>query len=260
MKTTQLVRTLLVMGAFASALPPTNAAEIISNGGFESAFTGWTRADQSGSDGTFFLQTGTASPVNGDPVAAPPGPTHAAMTDAQGPGTHVLYQDFLVSSPVASALLSFDAFLGNRAGAFFVPNPASLDFAAAAFNQQARVDILLGAASAFSVAGGDVLLNLWQTNPGDPLVSGYSAHAVEIAALLDAHLNTPLRLRWAETDNVSTFQFGVDNVSLLTSPVPEPSSWASGSMGVLLGGAYLGLRRRKNLPVTSVPIGNVISA
>ena len=76
----------------------------------------WTRADQLGSDGTFSLQAGTLSPVNGDPVPAPPGGTYAAMTDAQGPGSHVLYQDFVVSA--SSATLSFDLFIGNRADAF----------------------------------------------------------------------------------------------------------------------------------------------
>jgi len=59
---------------------------VITNGGFESGFTGWTRADQTGSDGTFFLQTGTSSPVNSDPVPAPPQGVNAAMTDAGGPG------------------------------------------------------------------------------------------------------------------------------------------------------------------------------
>src|SRR3954469_10274990 len=91
-------------------------AVVIVNGGFESGFTGWTRADQLGSEGTFFLQTGTASPVNGDPVPAPPDGTFAAMTDAQGPGSHVLYQDFVVPVGVSTATLSFDWFVGNRAG------------------------------------------------------------------------------------------------------------------------------------------------
>src|SRR5688572_13540257 len=73
-------------------------ADLISNGGFESGFSDWTRVDQVGSDGTFHLQSGTASPVNGDAVPAPPGGSTAAMTDAQGPGAHVLYQIFTVSS------------------------------------------------------------------------------------------------------------------------------------------------------------------
>ena len=71
------------------------------------------------------------------------------MTDAQGPGSHVLYQDFIVPLLVASATLDFDLFVGNRAGVFV--SPASLDFSTPALNQQARVDILRGGADPFSV-------------------------------------------------------------------------------------------------------------
>lgn len=196
-------------------------AAFINNGGFESGFSNWTRMDQLGSEGTFAIQTGTVSPVNGDPVPAPPGGTAAAMTDAQGPGSHVLYQDFTVTAPVPVATLLFDVFIGNRAGTFFSPN--TLDFSTPTLNQQARVDLLLASAAPFSVASGDVLLNLFHTNPGDPAVSGYTLHTVDITSVLNSHLGTPLRLRFAETDNVFTFQMGVDNVDVALSAVPEPS-------------------------------------
>ena len=147
------------------ALSSPAMAGLITNGGFESGFSSWTRTDQLGSEGTFALQTGTTSPVNGDPVPAPPGGTTAAMTDAQGPGSHVLSQSFTVSAPVLAAMLRFDVFVGNRAGMFV--SPSTLDFSTPALNQQARVDILLGSAGAFSVLPADVLLNAFQTNPGD---------------------------------------------------------------------------------------------
>src|SRR5262245_46063459 len=140
-----------------------SAAALITNGGFETGFSGWTRADALGSDGTFALQTGTTSPVNGDSVPAPSQGITAAMTDAQGPGAHVLYQDFLVPVSLTSAQLEFDLFIGNRAGAFYTPTPATLDFGGTALNQQARVDILRGGTNAFSVAAADVLFNVYQT-------------------------------------------------------------------------------------------------
>jgi hypothetical protein len=207
------------------------AASII-NGGFESGFAGWTRADQVGSEGTFALQTGTASPVNGTAVPAPPGGSTAAMSDAQGPGSHVLYQTFTVTAPVPQTALSFDLFIGNRAPAFFTPN--SLDFATPTLNQQARVDILAGGADPFSMLAADVLMNVFQTASGDALVSGYSHYTSDITALLNSHLNTPLTLRFAETDNVFTFQFGVDNVDIQEAAVPEPSSMWLLMAGVLL--------------------------
>ena len=119
----------LVVASSVHALP------VIQNGGFESGFAFWTKADQLGSDGTFALQTGTLSPVNSDTVPAPPEGTLAAMTDSQGPGSHVLYQDFVATPD--SATLSFALFLGNRDTDFFTP--ASLDFSTPDLNQQARV-------------------------------------------------------------------------------------------------------------------------
>ena len=210
-------------------------AASITNGGFESGFAGWTRADQLGSEGTFALQTGTASPVNGTAVPAPPGGSTAVMTDAQGPGSHVLYQNFMATAPVPQVTLTFDLFIGNRASAFYTPN--TLDFATPTLNQQARVDILAGGADPFSVSAADVLVSVFQTSTGDALVSGYSHHSSDITALLNGHLNTPLILRFAETDNVLTFQFGVDNVDIQETAgavIPEPSS-----IWLLMAGALL---------------------
>ncbi len=217
-----------------------HATPLITNGGFESGFAGWTRVDALGSDGTFFLQTGTTSPVNNDPVPPPPEGTQAAMSDGGAAGSHVLYQDFVVPSSAGSAALSFDLFIGNRASDFFNPSPASLDFGINAFNQQARVDILLVGTDPLSVAGTDVLLNVFQTNPGDPLVSGYTTYTANLSSLLAAYAGQTLRLRFAETDNVFSFQLGVDNVNLT---VPEPTSILLLSTG--LGGLLLTTRRRK---------------
>lgn len=238
MRTIGQIRMLTCTAALVMALgaaAPARAVPLITNGGFEAGFIGWTRVDALGSEGTFFLQSGTASPVNGDPVPAPPGGTTAAMTDAQGPGSHVLYQDFVVPASPGSAVLTFDLFIGNRADAFFTPSPASLDFSTPALNQQARVDILLAGTDPFSVSPSDVLLPLLQTNPGDPLISGYTSHSTDLTALLAASAGQTLRLRFAETDNVFIFQLGVDNVSLETQAVPEPGTW------LLLGAGLAGL-------------------
>src|SRR5438045_2245476 len=213
--------TVLTVAAVVLGLPTASsvhAVPVISNGGFEAGLTSWTTVDQFGSEGTFFSQSGSLSPVSGDPVPSPPEGTKAAMTDAQGPGSHVLYQDF-VATPDA-ATLSFALFIGNRASQFAMP--ASLDFSTPTLNQQARVDILKNTADPFSVAAGDVLLNLYQTKVGDPLISGYNTFTTDISALLAAHAGEILRLRFAEADNIFTFQLGVDNVRI--GPIPEPPS------------------------------------
>jgi hypothetical protein len=241
MKTFFALRTFSISATLICAMCLQVSAAVITNGGFESGFAGWTIMNQVGSDGTFLLQTGTASPVTGDPVPAPPGGTTAAMTDAQGPGSHVLFQSFIFNAPVTAATLGFDVFVGNRADRFATPN--TLDFSTPALNQQARVDILAPGADPFSVAAADVLLNAFQTNVGDPLVFGYTHRAVDITALVNANLNTPLTLRFAETDNILTFQFGVDNVDIVTQEVPEPATWAT-CIGAMLGLACLRRARR----------------
>jgi hypothetical protein len=221
-----------------SLATPANAISLILNGGFESGFTSWTRADQLGSEGTFSLQTGTLSPVNGDPVPAPPQGLSAAMTDAFGPGSHVLYQDFVV--PSEGALLSFSLFIGNRADRFVTP--ATLAFDTTALNQQARVDIMRSGTGAFSVAAADIAQNLFQTTVGAPLVSGYTNFSFDLTSLFAANVGQTLRLRFAETDNLMQFQFGVDNVSLETvSAVPEPQSIQLIGTGLLV---FLAIRRR----------------
>jgi hypothetical protein len=154
------------------------------------------------------------------------------MTDAEGPGSHVLYQDFVVPALLpAPFIASFSLFLNNGAPDFFVAD--HLDFATPALNQQARVDIMTTTADPFSVAPGDVLQNLYQSRPGDPLVAGYTTFQTGVTAVLQAHAGQTLRLRFAEVDNVFTFNLGVDNVDVAV--IPEPSTW------ILITGALLGI-------------------
>ena len=228
------------------AVQPAAAAPTLINGGFESGFAGWTRADQLGSEGTFAAQSGTTSPENGDPVPAPPEGVNAAMTDALGPGSHVLYQDFVVTP--GPATLSFALFIGNRAVFFATPSATAvgLDFSTPALNQQARVDIMDAAADPFSVAPGDVLLNLYQTAFGDQLVSGYTTITQDLSSLFATNVGQTLRLRFAETDNLAPFQLGVDSVRFDNGTVPEPASallFGAGLLALLASGPRIRSRR-----------------
>ncbi|MFO0957480.1 MAG: PEP-CTERM sorting domain-containing protein [Isosphaeraceae bacterium] len=230
----------LLASLVAAASPARGDVQLISNGGFETGLSGWSRSDQLGSEGSFFLQSGSASPVTLLPVPPPPGGTFAAMTDAEGGGSHVLYQDFLVPTTAVGGVLRFSLYVGNQANAFFTPG--TLDWATPTLNQQARVDILAAGTDPFSVATPGVLLNVFQTRVGDPLVSGYTNYTVDVSALLAAQAGRTLRLRFAEVDNVSLFQFGVDNVSLIAA-VPEPSSIVLAGLG-LAGVAAVACRRK----------------
>lgn len=142
------------------------------------------------------------------------------MTDQFSPGSHVLYQDFVVPVGVSSATLTFERFVQNAAT--FVNGAQGLDFTGAP-NQQARVDILLASASPFSVTAGDVLQNVFQTNPGDPAMSGYTTVSADLTSVFASRGGQTLRLRFAEVDNQLFFNFGVDNVSLNVNAVPAPS-------------------------------------
>jgi hypothetical protein len=242
MKTPPLLRPSFCLAALASALVVVPArASLLVNGGFESGLASWTALDQVGSEGSFTPQTGTESPVNALPVPAPPEGTMAAMTDAFGPGSHVLYQDFQVPSGLTAASLSFALFVQNSADDYYAPD--HLDFGTPDLNQQARVDILSSAADPFSLASGDILLNLFRTLPGDPLVDGYSSYQFDILALLQAHEGQSLRLRFAEVDNVFLFNLGVDDVRL--EAIPEPAGWA---VCLAAGCLVAGLVRRRMAP------------
>src|SRR3712207_425059 len=94
---------------------PADCANLVQNGSFESGLSGWTVANQLGSDGSFFAQTGSASPVNANPVAPPPDGLSAAMTDAQAGGSHVLFQDITIPTGLASGTVSFSLYLNNMA-------------------------------------------------------------------------------------------------------------------------------------------------
>jgi hypothetical protein len=220
---------------FAACLTITaEAQQLITNGSFESGFTGWTRTDQVGSDSTWLLQNGTVTPVNSFTVPAPPGGTNAAMTDAAGPGAHLLYQDFVVPLTMSVATLSFDVYLNNHASAFF--SPATLDFSTPTLNQQFRVDVITTAANPFSVTVADVLMSVYGTQPGNPLVAGYNSLTFDLSALFAAHPGETLRLRFAEVDNINFFNVGVDRVSIM---IPEPGTvsllvFGAGTLGGLL--------------------------
>ena len=242
--------TLLIVGAWGSQAN----AQILTNGGFESGFTGWTRADQVGGDGTFAIQTGLVSPVNGFAVPAPPQGIRAAMTDSGGPGSHILYQNFVVPVSVGSATISFSLFINS--GDIFVTK-SNLNFGETNtagvqnLNQQVRVDILRGTVfDPFStvVSNTDVLLNLFQTTSASPLVSGYNSIQTNVTSLFQANAGQTLRIRFAEVDNIAPLNAGVDAVSVTVAPAPEPSSLLLAGSGAL---AAFGLTRRRRRIIPS---------
>lgn len=231
----------------------TARAGIIVNGGFElndgvNSFTAWTVAVQPGGQNNWWAQTGTNAPVNVFTVPAPPELQFAAMTDGPGPSSEALLQSFTVPLSATAVDLSFDYFILNPNSDFIAPD--SLDFTAGG-NQQARVDILTAGAGAFDLDSA-VVLNVLQTNPGDPngtAATGYTSFSLDVTASLTP--GATYQLRFAEVDTQGQLLFGVDNVQINgapvdgdPSPVPEPGNLLLVATGVL----GLGWFRRRNRP------------
>ncbi len=144
---------------------PTPRTCIFANGDFETnSFAGWTVFNQAGGSGSWFTYTGNTSPLSNLTISSPPEGRFAAVTDQTGPGTHILYRD--VTVPAGTSSLSFFLYYINRSSSFVAP--PTLDYTVNP-NQQYRVDVMRTSAPIMSVASGDVLANLFITNPGAPL-------------------------------------------------------------------------------------------
>jgi hypothetical protein len=170
----------------------------------------WTVVDQGGW-GSWCNQTGT-TPPQGDcsgslvEVDAPPEGVQAAMTNQPGSGSHVLYR----CGVLASEVVSFELYINNENWDF--ANPPSLDYSVYP-NQQVRADLVTEvgiATDPFTVAPADILLNIYQTQPGDPLVSGYATVTVDASE----YVGQRVCLRFAEVDNQFFQHAGVDNVNI----------------------------------------------
>ena len=217
---------------------PGGAGGLPPNGGFEAGdLSGWTVRNQPGGLGDWFVYAGRTSPLSctfldlpaeganaattepcgqfrpGAGLAkAPPARSAPCIEAADGPGAHVLFRD-LELAPGMAHRLEFSAHYQNQAGMF--ASPSTLDFRARP-NQQYRVDVLHASADPFSLEPADVLATPFQTQPGDPPFLA----ATTISVDLTPFAGTTVRLRFAEVDNLSMFQAGVDAVRVTSGARP----------------------------------------
>ena len=95
------------------------------------------------------------------------------------PGSRILYQDIVLEAG-ANHQLSFVLYYKNQQNGAF-SSPPTLDYTASP-NQQYRVDILRPSAPITSVAPGDVLFNIFQTQPGSPNTLAPTQFTVDLTA------------------------------------------------------------------------------
>jgi Carboxypeptidase regulatory-like domain/Domain of unknown function (DUF4214) len=220
---TSAALTLFVLTSFATIA---NAQCLTTNGDFEGGtLTGWTVSTrtQVGNTGGWYNYTGITTPISSHSISAPPLGTRGAVTDQTGPSVHVLYQDVTIPAG-ASATLSFYFYYNNTLGSFLTPE--TLEAVSNTNNQQARVDIITTTANVESVAATDVLLKLYQTKAGDPVVLAPTLMSFDLSSLA----GQTVRIRFAAAVGLSFFLVGIDNVCLsttrttLTRPAPTGSN------------------------------------
>jgi hypothetical protein len=233
---------------------PAGAAEILINGNFETGnFTGWTRADRNTPAGVgtpFAISSpGTPTPVGAFPTAPnPAGGAFYAVSDSNFPGAHVLIQNFTVPAGTPNVFVSFQLFVNDQSGLGPIVDPSGLDpTTGGAFrdNQHARVDILRSGAGDFSTAAGDVVRNLYLgVDPVGNIPNPYTSYFFDLTPQLGGGAN--FRIRFAEVDNISPINVGVDNASV--NAVPEPGTFALLGGGLIALGIWLRRRLRAARP------------
>lgn len=226
----------VVFAAFFSA--DKSLAQTIVNGGFETGnFDGWTVFQQPGSGGDWFVYSGA------DPLPPPPVGNFAAFTDQIEPSSQILFQDIFVPEG-ERGLCSVIVYYNNSAEDFVIGPGLAY---ALETNQQARIDIISTDADPFTIAAG-VLLNIFQTEPGDPLTLGYTTLNFDLSPFA----GDTVRFRAAEVDNIGEFNFAIDELTcggegpVIPTQIPTLGEWGMmATAGVLGIAGLLYARRRK---------------
>jgi hypothetical protein len=212
------LRAMLVSMVVAHAAVATGV-ELVANGSFETnagggsaSFTSWTVVRENATSdvaGNFYAQTGALSPITRFEVIAPPNGTFAAMTDQNGPGRTVIYQDVAVAT-AGPVWLNLRVQILNQVDDFVVA--PTLDVSPSP-NQQVRVDVMSTAAGLWDVGAG-VLTNVFTSTPGTVLPGGYAPLSIN----LQPFAGQTVRIRIAEVDNLHGLVVGVDQVSVTSVP------------------------------------------
>ncbi|MDX6689700.1 MAG: hypothetical protein QOG15_1157 [Solirubrobacteraceae bacterium] len=217
------------------AAPAASAATLV-NGGFESGdLTGWTTSETSAGSSLWTVYSGAGPlPLSGNTVPGAIEGTYAAVTDQTNASTQILYQDVTLE-PGIKHRLNFVVYYESQAP-IAIPSPDTLDWTVAANNQQYRVDIMDPTAAVDSVAAGDVLAPVFQTQPASPLALPPTAQAFDLSPFA----GQTVRIRFAAVSNSFYLQAHVDAVSITSDGTPPETT--------ITGGPAAGSTIRDNTP------------
>ncbi|NEQ51333.1 MAG: hypothetical protein F6K11_14530 [Leptolyngbya sp. SIO3F4] len=188
-------------------------AASITNGGFNADLSGWTIVEQPGASGSWFSTEGGFSALGSQPIIAPSEGTRYVHSAQTGPTSQVLFQDIVLEADTEH-LLSFDWYAQDWSNRF--SDAGTLDFTGAD-NQHLRVDLV---STDFS--------DWFGPDSSNGLLSNILAPVAQISPVdswnsLDFDL-TPwagqsVRLAFRQVDNQLFFNAGVDDVSILSTPI-----------------------------------------
>jgi hypothetical protein len=212
--TAQLFALVGIPLAWALFTPSAQAAEVLSNGSFETGdstdwnVTGQTNANGNGF-GNWYFTMNSNGPLSGRGGEAPSDGSWQAYLDDNGSGSYVLYRDVTLPD-YGSITLHFTWWVKNEWGDF--ANPDTLDRTQRP-NQQFRVDIMDPAVPPDWTQFG-VLQNILATQPGDPRFTT----ATTVDADISAFAGQTIRLRFAGANTEHFLRVGVDSVHIVTHP------------------------------------------
>jgi hypothetical protein len=175
--------------------------ELVINGGFETGnFTGWSKLNitEGGGGGGFgnpndtYINSGTFIPNDGDGPYRPYAGNFSSVTDQNGPGSIILYQDVAIPANATSVVLTWAHMIRNQFNTFAVaPQP-----------QEYRAEIRR--------LDNNVLATAYRTEPGDPTRTDWMKQSFS----LDAFKGQTIRLAFVEEQFRNFFNLHLDNISI----------------------------------------------
>ena len=186
-----------------------NAAQILTNGSFESGLAGWTVTNSTTDGSGWFVTDQPQTPINGYPTPGPSDGSYYAVTDDIGPGLHAITQTFTDPLDTISAILSFDVFMNDVYG--LGGNP-----------QIACVCLIPGGADPLTATPIQIVYGPFDLFQSSPTTTNPYVHVSEdISSFMVPGQTYQLRVL---VKNSNPYDVGVDNFSLNVTTAPEPST------------------------------------